>query len=381
MSITLDFLLLFFLFIIPGLVFKRVFFFKEFSKQFSIKDNSYPIIFFSFIPGLLFQVVGFFIYWIAHEPDYSLHDILISLKGAVNKKESLVPIDLNVFIIHQFLVNLLAGFSGFLISRLIRYCGLDIKYKFFRFSNQWYYIFSGEIESFEKFKKFNSRVGIDIMGNKLGLRKPNEFKHYPPVVDILTEGSEGQKLYSGFLIDYDLNPKDIHSLDKVYLKHAFRYRPKKDEDSADIIKGNTARVPIKGDVFVLNTDNLVNMNVTFIPTPKKVTNEKEEKKKKWFKWLYKAGVFINIYVLFDLLFLDMFLLRNIFLDNLTNEILSQPWYVRIFISTVLNLLVSLGLPFKDEKTNQYTYQGAWRLVIAKLVLMAVFYWLSYYFWT
>lgn len=373
MSITLDFLLLFFLFIIPGLVFKRVFFFKEFSKQFSIKDNAYTIIFFSFIPGLIFQVLGFFIYWIAHEPDYSLHDILISLKGAVNKKESLVPIDLNVFIIHQFLVNLLAGFSGFLISRLIRYWGLDIKYKFFRFSNQWYYIFSGEIESFEKFKNFNSRFGLSLKGK-------NEFKHYPPLVDILTESSEGQNLYSGYLIDYDLNPKDIHSLDKVYLKHAFRYRPKKDEDSPDIVKGNTAKVPIKGDVFVLNTDNLVNMNVTFIPTPRKVNKQKQKKKNKRYKIFYRIGLALNIYVLLELLFFDMFLLKYLFSKNFTNEVLEQVWFVRIFISSVFNLIVSLVLPNQNEKTKEYSYHGWLKLLFAKLLLMAVFCWLSYYFW-
>src|SRR5690554_7532128 len=70
MAITLDFFLLFLLFIIPGLVFKRLYFFGEFSKQFSLKDNAYTILFFSFIPGIFFQVLGYLVYWLVHDPTF-----------------------------------------------------------------------------------------------------------------------------------------------------------------------------------------------------------------------------------------------------------------------------------------------------------------------
>ena len=373
MSITLDFLLLFFLFIIPGLVFKRVFFFKEFSKQFSIKDNAYTIIFFSFIPGLIFQIVGFFIYWLVHDPSFSLYDVVLSLKTDTESKESLIPIDLGTFAVHQLNVNILAFASGFLISRLIRVAGLDVRTKFFRFNNQWYYVFSGEIESFEKFKKFSERFNVNI-------KSRNEFKYYPPIVDILIDGSDGRKLYSGYLVDYDLDPKDIHSLDKVYLKHAFRYRPKTDEDSSAIVKGNTAKVPIKGDVFVLNTDNLVNINVTFIPTPKKVTEKKKQRTRKIYKLFYSFGVLFNIYVLLDILFFNMFLLEHLFPGDYTNQILQQSWYVRIFFSIILNLMVSLLLPIPDKESKEYSYYGWFPVAIAKIVLIVVFGVLTFSLW-
>ncbi|MCC5923117.1 MAG: hypothetical protein JJT77_04975 [Crocinitomicaceae bacterium] len=373
MSITLDFLLLFFLFIIPGLVFKRAFFYKEFSKQFSIKDNAYTIIFFSFIPGLIFQVLGFFIYWIVHEPDYTLHDILISLKGVVNKKDSIVPVDLSVFIIHQLLVNLLACCSGFLISRLIRYFGLDIKFKFFRFSNQWYYIFSGEIESFEKFKNFRNRVNLNIIGR-------NDFKFMPPIADILVEGNDGQKLYSGYLIDYDLNPKDIHALDKVYLKYAYRYRSAREDDDSKMIIRKTAKVPIPGDIFILNTDSIISMNLTFVPTPIEQIEKKNERKNSILRWIYTLGVGINIYILLDILLFDMYALKFLIPEKFSNPILLQPWYVRILVASIINLIFSFLFPIQNEKTKIYSYKKWLPLFAAKIILIAAFGGLSYLLW-
>lgn len=372
MSITLDFLLLFFLFIIPGLVFKRIFFFKEFSKQFSIKDNAYTIIFFSFIPGLIFQIIGFFLYWIIHDSEFSLNQVLIYLRSYSNSADSEITFNISTFLIHQFNVNLLAFFSGFFISRLIRVFGLDIKSKFFRFSNQWYYIFSGEIESFEKFKKFNERITSNI-------KKRNEFKYYPPTVDVLIDNNDSKTLYTGFLVDYDLDPKNIHSLDKIYLKHAHRYRPKTDEDSPRIIKGSVAKVPIKGDVFVLNTENLVNINVTFIPTPKHVKDKKTKKKNTFYKLFYNFGLVLNLYVLLDILFFDMYILKHITPNDITQLILNQTWYVRIFISSTLNLCVSIFLPNLNEEKKVYSYHRWFEVGIAKIILIVIFSALT--FWT
>src|SRR5690554_8222203 len=80
MAIALDFFLLFLLFIIPGLVCKRLYFFGEFSKQFSLKDNAYTILFFSFIPGIFFQVLGYLVYWLVHDPTFELYDLILNMR-------------------------------------------------------------------------------------------------------------------------------------------------------------------------------------------------------------------------------------------------------------------------------------------------------------
>lgn len=373
MSITLDFLLLFFLFIIPGLVFKRAYFYKEFSKQFSIKDNAYTIIFFSFIPGLIFQLIGYLIFWSIHDPNYTLHDILLTVRSYETSSAALIPIDLSTFIIHQCNVNVLAFFGGFLLSRTIKATGLDVRYKFFRFGNQWYYIFSGEIESFEKFRNFRNRFNLNIIGR-------NEFKFMPPIADILIEGNEGQKLYSGYLIDYDLNPKDIHSLDKVYLKHAYRYRPARDDDDPNMTIRKTTKVPIPGDDFILKMDNVASINLTFVPPPKEFAKKKEERKNSFLKLVYNLGVLINIYVLVDILFFEFFFLKDIFSENINELILSQNWFVRILVATSINLVFSVFFPNQDEKTKVYSYKGFWLVLLTKIILIVLLSGISYLFW-
>ena len=373
MSITLDFLLLFFLFIIPGLVFKRAYFYKEFSKQFSIKDNAYTIIFFSFIPGLIFQLIGYLIFWSIHTPNYTLHDILLTVRSYETSSSALIPIDLYKFIIHQCNVNILAFLGGFLLSRTIKATGLDVRYKFFRFGNQWYYIFSGEIESFEKFRNFRNRFNLNIIGR-------NEFKFMPPIADILVEGNDGQKLYSGYLIDYDLNPKDIHSLDKVYLKYAHRYRPARDDDDSNMIIRNTAKVPIPGDVFILNMANAISLNLTFIPPPSEFAKKKKERKNSFLKWIYYLGVGINIYVLLDILFFEFFFLKHVFSENIKDFIIGQNWFVRILVATSINLVFSVLFPIQNEKTKVYSYKGFWSVLLAKLIIIILLSGLSYLFW-
>ncbi|THF48460.1 hypothetical protein E6C50_14345 [Flavobacterium supellecticarium] len=62
MNLTLGFIAFFIAIVIPGILFRRFFFYGEFSKQFNTKDPVLHSIFFSIIPGIVIQLVCFTIY-------------------------------------------------------------------------------------------------------------------------------------------------------------------------------------------------------------------------------------------------------------------------------------------------------------------------------
>jgi hypothetical protein len=80
MSFTIDFLLLIILVVIPGLLFKRFYFQGEFSKQFSTKDSVYKSVFYSIIPGVLIQLIGYLIYVGVRKHDFTNNDLICVFK-------------------------------------------------------------------------------------------------------------------------------------------------------------------------------------------------------------------------------------------------------------------------------------------------------------
>lgn len=63
MSITIGFIALFISIVIPGLLFFRFYYYGEFSKQFTTKDQISKIFFFSIIPGIIIQIHSLLIYF------------------------------------------------------------------------------------------------------------------------------------------------------------------------------------------------------------------------------------------------------------------------------------------------------------------------------
>jgi hypothetical protein len=369
------------LFIIPGLVFKRLYFYGEFSKQFSLKDNAYTILFFSFIPGIVFQILGYLVFWIVHQPDYEMHDLIMNMRFSSINEENIVPINLSTFFIHQLNVNFLAGTVGWCSSRIIRKLHLDRITKLFRFGNQWYYIFSGEIESFKKFKAFNTKVGFNNLSDQ------NSFKHYPPRVDVLVGSNDEDKtLYTGYLIDYDLQPRNIHALDKIYLKHVSKYRSIREDDDPEVIKKNYSKIPIYGDTFVLDTSHLLNINITFIPSTETEDAVKKRKFGKRFVYriLYNVGVIFNTIIMLDILFNDLALTEYLLPKSYISEVKEMNWFMRLLFATLLNFIVSIPLPIYDKDKNTkkkiFTYKGKWKIIITLIFLIAINILILWLFW-
>lgn len=354
MSFTVDFILLFILVVIPGLIFKRFFFFGEFSKQYTTKESIYKSLFYSIIPGILIQLFSYWFYTIVHDPWFDTEDVLTIFKELFsNKTQYSIPTirffneGFNFFLLHEVIVFILAGFTGLLFSRLLRLMRWDIHFKLFRFQNQWYYVFSGEIKRFKKFKHLKRILG-EIDGEVV---KTNQT-HFPPYGDILVEDGGQQNLYTGFIVDYDLDYEDVNNLDRIYLIGASRYRPIREaEDITNLdVRGSRVKVPIKGDVFILEAKNILNMNLTFIPT-KKLEKVKSEIWQRIKEIIYFTCLVLYLLVIIYFAFINSLLLENIF-PRITWLIIGYGFFARMLIALTVVQIISLIVPAQTDTIKE-----------------------------
>lgn len=265
MQITLSFLFMFVTIIIPGFIFQRIYYFGDFSKQFTTRTNIPQLLVNSLIPGILLlpPFIWFNNLWLA---TISIDDFVILFESISksdqvfikNSSSSNSHLNTSFFILKCAYYLVFSAGISFLLSRIIvRGLKLDRKTKMFRYRNQWYYVFSGEVFEFEKIKSTTEK-----------LSKSNEdtSKILLTRADILIKGSEGNELYSGYVADYDLNPMDISKLDNIYLLDALRYKEIELVDGLPNLKQPKIieKTKIPGELFVLNMSNVINVNVSYL---------------------------------------------------------------------------------------------------------------------
>lgn len=272
---------------------------------------------------------------------------------------------------------------------IVRYFKLDIKWKLLRFKNQWYYVFSGEINSFKKFK--GNSNSIDLIGSISGAE--NQYKYYPPHVDILVdECGTNANLYSGYLVDYDLNHDNLNELDKIYLLRAHRYKKKKEGiDYGNLeVRGSRVKTPIEGDIFILKATNILNLNIDFIKANLKSEEKKISENRKANKYVYRIGSGLNFVIIILVCFLDVSVLEK--LIPVFSDYLEQLNFLsRFFLALLFTQFIALFMPYKEmsgkagndneSKENLVQYQYSWINFKSKLKWLLIFggaYYLFYY---
>lgn len=353
MSLTFEFISLVIFIVVPGLLFQRFYFLGEFSKQFDTKGSVYKAIFFSVIPGVFIQLLAFSLYaslhWNAFFLDNTLEVSLELLRSSTKYSKNALNFIKNgyiTFFLHQINVIVLSVFLGWICFLVVRYFKLDIKFKILRFKNQWSYIFSGELNDLKKFKQFNTTIAKDEKLN-------NNFKHHFTQIDVLLK--DDKTLFTGSLVDYDLNYENINELDKIYLKNVFRYRDSKDgdKDRGLEITGSRTKIPVKGDVFILDAKNILNMNILYVP---KLIEEKTIPKSSLKSKVFLFGSIVNISFL--LFFIYSWFKPEDF-DSFFRFNHQLNWFNRLLITFTIIQLVYLFLPsyIKDENNKEYKYDG------------------------
>ncbi len=362
MNLTLGFIAFFVSIVIPGILFRRFFYYGEFSKQFNTKDPVLHSIFFSIIPGILLQLLGFFLYYLILDFDSSFFDVFtifrdVTSDGTNDTQKATVDFinnEIITFFYYSLFVFGLSAFLGYVSSRLIRWRKWDKKYKLFRFRNQWYYIFSGEVLNMKKFKD----------AHRVTYNKEDLFKHdvSTTYADILVSINEDKReLYTGYVVDYDLKSDDISQLDKIYLIDTYRYKKKEaltEDKSKDLVldeekiehetkKDDSSRgqKQIPGDVFILKADNIININLTFIPSKKK-EEEKKEKEQVFFGKIRMTYFVIIVLIILLHIFYKTIGLNDTFFESYIN---STNIFTRILTILFINQILSFAIPYENKK--------------------------------
>lgn len=363
MNLTTAFLFLFITIVIPGFIFQRIYFFGDFSKQFTTKENVSKLLLTSLIPGLIISSVYLPFYNYFSWDDVRIERIItlfekLSKSKVHEDKESLQIFgNYTSFLTYCIGECLIALALGFLFSRaIVRGFRLDRRWKTLRYKNQWYYVFSGEVFEFHKFKRATQTLSkINRKGKDVQLAR----------ADVLIKGAEGGELYTGYVADYDLNSTDISKLDNLYLLDAIRYKT----SESSILSANEKyhvmeeRKLIPGELFVLNMTNVVNINVSYLLAPIKEEVKIKGQISSWLSLSIKLIAFIlllpsAIFIFYNPEWMDWFGLSNF------------SWYVKIPLFSMYMNLVWLLIPRYDKESKLYYFRKR-DLVIASLVLMAL----------
>ncbi|MFD2200563.1 hypothetical protein [Shivajiella indica] len=236
--------------IIPGVFFKRFYFQGHFNKQFQsglYADRLITSVFW----GAIIQVIT--IHILLHSTGdkfYSFSEVIKNAFLSISKND--LPNGGNQLFTFASLYLIgsvvLGGFLGHFSHQFIRKTKLDLQYAVLRFSNKWYYYFTGDILYTNEFKYKVSKTG----------------KIASTVVDVLVDYGEGENiLFTGTLTQYSLDSNG--NLETLYLTGTSRF---KKQDNGKIELKN-----IPGDCFVIPYQRVLNMNIDYVIE----TSSKEKK--------------------------------------------------------------------------------------------------------
>lgn len=232
--------ILLFIILAPGYLSRKAYS----SSKLSVRDLNKNIVnelIWSIIPALTLHILfisiihNFTSYYIDFK---SLGNLIIGVKESSKVDESFRS--LGDFKYAIFFYNLLlftvSFFSGYLLRKLVRYLKIDIKWRYFRFTNKWHYIFSGECLDFP-----------DV---------PDNYEEITDkIINILCRVNDKNVLYTGEFFNYYIDSKG--DLEAVHLRNPIRRYLEKD-DSTD-----SDYYVIPSRYLVIPNSDIININFRY----------------------------------------------------------------------------------------------------------------------
>ena len=344
MQITVGFIIVLVFIVFPGLIFRRLYFFGEFSKQFQSGFNLVKLLSVSSIPGII-NLILIFLFYDAFVSQVDLGAIIDKIKDLNNpdfrfQKSDDLPL--------KDLINIkIAPFVGFLYvavtiigistGRLIRGIGLDTKFKILKYNNYWFYLFSGQSSNFKKMKYLAK----------------NKMTHVFTSADILVDAENGAQLYSGIIVDYELSPTDCGTLSKVMLREAKRYS-KKDNTTNGVVS-------IPGELFVLDCSSMKNINLTYAYVKSK------ELLSSWVPVLVE-----RIFAFLFLFLIPMAVFQFEAIDfDFYKGYFTLKYTTRFFIYLAIVQVLGICFPFVNLGNGKYKW-ASWKEKSSKIVFFFLF---------
>lgn len=348
-----------FFLIIPGFLARRFYYNGEFSKQINLNNSSSINLVYSLFVGIILSLCFVVIFNSISDIGINIDSVLnsfdanfVSQQENYNTLGKFDGLSENIYKIYLPFIGGMYFFSamiGFFFSKFVLFFGWDTRWKFFRYSNNWHYLFSGKILKFKKYTSSNIDHNLKVKYTYLDI--------------LVSEKGEETTLYSGLFADYDINPQDISKLEKVHLLKATRY---KKDGNVTLIKN------IPGNLFTIMGDRILNINCTYI------CFDEEESRNKSF--ISQKNIFIPILIVSTLFFLTI-LISFLFSLNLFNSvwyqtILSKSILTKIILLFFLNIVMGLFTPFEiknEEKKVKFigikAYLYKYILIIIMLVIL------------
>ncbi len=342
MDLSLGFIVVLVLILFPGLIFRRLYFYGEFSKEFKSSYNLISLLAISTIPGII-NLICVFVFYDNLFSAIDIGEIIDKFKDINDPSFKLQ--ESNDTPIKNLIGSKVAPFIGFLyissilfgsiLGRFIRITNLDKKFKLLRFKNYWFYLFNGQPIGFKKIRD---------------LKKRNK-KHLFTKADILIESENENLLYSGIVVDYELYDNSCKQLSKIMLQNAERYSLK---------EGKRVPIQIPGNLLVVDCLSMKNINLTYIY---------EETKS-----ILKSKLPNSIEITFGfitLLLIPIFIFKADSINmDFYESYFNLKWYQQIIAYILTIQFLSLINPFV-KKGNEYKYVNL-KSILARLAWIGLF---------
>ena len=224
-----------FLFILPGITFKRAYLSSAFSRKLKF-SGILDEVFWALFPSIIMHFLSYLLLLgasAAFDFEFDLKQLLSTALLQEDNKEYG-----DVFLSYLFyctFVMTVSFFAGHASRKIIRVLKFDRKFKLFRFTNDWHYLLSGEFLDFPEVPDHPEEVSFKL-------------------VNVLTSVGTQQMIYIGELIHFTLS--DEGGLENIILKDAKR-RLLQDDLS------ETRYYEIPGRYITIPYKTIININIRY----------------------------------------------------------------------------------------------------------------------
>jgi len=224
-----------FLFILPGITFKRAYLSSSFSRKLKF-SGLLDEVFWALFPSIIMHFLSYALLLAAEvilQFEFELTPV-ISRALFQNSNEGYGGIFLSYLYYCTFVITV-SFFAGHISRKIIRVLKFDRKFKLFRFSNDWHYLLSGEFLDFPEVPDHPEEVSFKL-------------------VNVLTNVGQEQMIYIGELIHFTLS--DEGGLENIVLKDAKR-RLLQD----DLLENRYYEIP--GRYITIPYKTIININIRY----------------------------------------------------------------------------------------------------------------------
>jgi hypothetical protein len=225
-----------FLFILPGITFKRAYLSSVFSRKLKF-SGILDEVFWALFPSIIMHMLSYCLILVADSIlhfDFDLRRVLSIALLQQNNEAGYADIFI-AYLLYCSFVMTVSFFAGHASRKVVRLLKFDRKFKLFRFTNDWHYLLSGEFLDFPEVPDHPEEVSFKL-------------------VNALTSVGTQQMIYIGELIHFTLS--DEGGLENIVLKDAKRRLLQDDlsENRYYEIPGRYITIPYK---------TIVNINIRY----------------------------------------------------------------------------------------------------------------------